>query len=323
MTESNSRSSLLLIVSLLLFLMSFVILCTWGYNAYYKEKDAKNGKATLIKDTAAIGKATREIANATRDSLQKVYAATIQNLDRRFDSTLNYADTLKGSLNVKLAEFYKLKQEISDILKDRSNNADLGLAKRKIAELQKRIDELLGKNNEVEQENKRLYAMIKQLSSERAGVADQGVRPVLFDGKPVPDKSTAPENIFQAYDLRLSAIMVTDDKELETYQAMQTDKFVGSFIVKNNNAINNVAEMVVVVVQPDGKVIQKSTWESGTFESTDGKKIYSCKMRFDYTRGEPKKLLFSLSADKFLKGNYTMQVYYNGMLIGKIYKTLT
>ena len=317
----DSRSSLLLIVSLLLFLMSFVILCTWGYNAYYKTKDEKKATAIFIKDTAAITKATREIANATRDSLQKIYAATIQNLDRRFDSTLNYADTLKGSLNVKLAEFYKLKTEISDILKDRSNNADLGLARRKISELQKRIDDLLGKNNEVEEENKRLYAMIQQLSKEKS--PEQNVLPVVFDTKPVSNRSTIPVSVFQAYDLHLSAVMVIDDKELETFQAMQTDKFVGSVVVKNNNAINNVAEIFIVVLQPDGHVLQKSAWESGTFETLDGKKIYSCKLRFDYIRGEPKKLLFSLSTDKYMKGNYTMQVYYNGSLIGKMYKTLT
>ena len=317
----DSRSSLLLIVSLLLFLMSFVILCTWGYNAYYKTKDEKKATAIFIKDTAAITKATREIANATRDSLQKIYAATIQNLDRRFDSTLNYADTLKGSLNVKLAEFYKLKTEISDILKDRSNNADLGLARRKISELQKRIDDLLGKNNEVEEENKRLYAMIQQLSKEKS--PEQNVLPVVFDTKPVSNRSTIPVSVFQAYDLHLSAVMVIDDKELETFQAMQTDKFVGSVVVKNNNAINNVAEIFIVVLQPDGHVLQKSAWESGTFETLDGKKIYSCKLRFDYIRGEPKKLLFLLSTDKYMKGNYTMQVYYNGSLIGKMYKTLT
>ena len=301
--------------------MSFVILCTWGYNAYYKTKDDKKATAIFIKDTAAIRKATREIANATRDSLQKIYAATIQNLDKRFDSTLHYADTLKGSLNVKLAEFFKLKTEISDILKDRSNNADLGLARRKITELQKRIDDLLGKNNEVEEENKRLYAMLKQLSGEK--IPEQNVRPVVFDSKPVTDKTNVPENTFQAYDLHLSAVMVTDDKELETYQAIQTDKFVGSVVVKNNNAINNVAEIFILVLQPDGHVLQKSTWESGTFETLEGKKIYSCKMRFDYIRGEPKKLLFSLSTDKYMKGNYTMQVYYNGAMIGKLYKTLT
>ena len=163
--------------------------------------------------------------------------------------------------------------------------------------------------------------MIQQLSKEKS--PEQNILPVVFDTKPVSNRSTIPVSVFQAYDLHLSAVMVIDDKELETFQAMQTDKFVGSVVVKNNNAINNVAEIFIVVLQPDGHVLQKSAWESGTFETLDGKKIYSCKLRFDYIRGEPKKLLFSLSTDKYMKGNYTMQVYYNGSLIGKMYKTLT
>lgn len=98
---------------------------------------------------------------------------------------------------------------------------------------------------------------------------------------------------------RFLAIMVTDNKELETYQAIQTDKFVGSFIVKNSKAVNNVAELFIVISQPDGQVLQKSTWESGTFETLNGRKVYSCKLRFDYTKGEPKNY-FSISVVKSL-----------------------
>ncbi|MEO6489909.1 MAG: hypothetical protein ABIO04_08235 [Ferruginibacter sp.] len=315
----ENRSSLLLLVSLLLFLMSFVILCTWGYNTYYKNKDDKK---LLRTDSAAISKATREIANATRDSLQYVFAATINSLGNKIDSSLHYADSLKAPLDAKLTEFFTLRSEILDLMKDKNNNGNITIARQKITELQKRVDKLLGRNKEVEQENKKLYALLEQLSSDKnSSVA--GTKPAVFASRPIPTKTKAGENLFEAYDLRLSALMITDNKELETVQATQTDKFVGSFVVKNNNSITNVAEMVIVILQPDGHVLQKSTWESGTFETPEGKKIYSCKMRFDYTKGEPKRLLFSLTSENYIKGNYTMQVYYNGTLIGKINKALS
>jgi len=309
--------------------MSFVILCTWGYNEYYRAKDSGKMTRVVKGDSATIAKAARDAANATRDSLQKIFFATIQNLDKRFDSTMNFADSLQIPLNQRLTEFFKLKTEISEILANRNNDADLGIARQKISELQKKVNELAGRNNEVEQENRRLYAMLKQLSAEKS--PDETARSVSFenkavnkvDTKPSPEKSSVTENSFQAYDLRLSAVMVTDNKELETFQAIQTNKFIGSFIVKNSNAINNVAELFIIISQPDGQVLQKSTWESGTFETMEGRKVYSCKLRFDYTKGEPKKLLFSISSEKFVKGNYTMQVYYNGSLIGRIYKTLS
>lgn len=327
----DSKSSLLLLVSLILFLMSFIILCTWGYNTYYRSKEAKQKPVRTFDDSATIAKATKAIAEATRDSLQKVYTATIKELDSRLDSTFNYADSLKGPLDVKLDEFFKLRNDITTILKDKSGNANLGVARQKIAELQRRVDELVGRNRDVEQENKRLYAMLKQLSANMKEPDQQNVRPVVFENKQAGEPSGSgnsnnafPAGTFVASDLRLSALMQTDnDKELETYQAVQTDKLVGSFIVKNDNGQNNNAEVIVVVLQPNGQVLQKSSWESGTFTTREGKKIYSCKMRFDYNKGEVKRLNFSLSSDKYMKGNYIMQIYHNGTMIGKLSKTLS
>ena len=328
----DSKSSLLLLVSLILFLMSFIILCTWGYNVYYKDKEAKRKPVLIAEDSATIAKATSAIANATRDSLQKIYAATIKELDSKLDSTFKYGDSLKGPLDVKLNEFFKLRNEITTILKDRNNNANLGVARQKIGELQKRVDELIGRNNDVEQENKRLYAMLKQLSANMKEPDQQSVRPMVFENRSVPESTgnsntTTPSNItsgFIASDLKLAALMETDNnKELETSQALQTDKLVGSFIVKNDNNANSNAEVIVVVLQPNGQVLQKSSWESGTFNTREGKKIYSCKMRFDYNKGEVKRLNFSLSADKYMKGNYIMQIYHNGILIGKLSRLLS
>lgn len=326
----DSKSSLLLLVSLILFLMSFIILCTWGYNTYYKSKEEKRKPLLALNDSTIIANATKAIANATRDSLQRIYAATIKELDSKLDSTWNYADSLKGPLDVKLNEFFKLRNEITTILKDKNNNANLGIARQKINELQKRVEELLGRNKDVELENKRLYAMLKQLSANMKEPEQQNARSAVFDNKAestITSGSPANgriSNVFIASDLRLAALMETDNnKEIETYQAIQTDKLVGSFILKNDYNQNYNAEVVIVVIQPDGKVLQKSGWESGTFNSAEGKKIYSCKMKFDYNKGEVKRLNFSLASDKYLKGNYIMQIYQNGLLIGKISKTLS
>jgi hypothetical protein len=79
---------------------------------------------------------------------------------------------------------------------------------------------------------------------------------------------------------------------------------------------------MVVVLRPDNKVLQTSAWESGRFETKEGTKIYSCKIKFEYTKGENKKLSFSLNSDKSQKGTYTLQVYYNGSMIGRMTKTL-
>jgi hypothetical protein len=81
--------------------------------------------------------------------------------------------------------------------------------------------------------------------------------------------------------------------------------------------------MVVVILQPNGQVLKTSGWESGTFNTADGKKIYSYKFNFNYSRGEAKKLAFTLKTGSLVKGNYTMAVYYNGQMIGKTVKTFS
>lgn len=328
----DSKSSFLLLVSLILFLMSFIILCTWGYNAYYKSREEKQKPVLALDDSATIARATVAIANATRDSLQKIYTATLNDLDAKLDSAWKYEDSLKGPLDTKLDEFFKLRNEITTILKDKENNTNLGTARQKITELQKRVEELIGRNKDVEQENKRLYAMLKQLSVNTKEADPQNIRPIVFENKSGTEQPenkgnsnpTNIPNIFIASDLKLTALMEMDNnKEQETFQALQTDKLAGSFIVKNETNSNTNAEVIVVVLQPDGKVLQKSTWESGTFNTLEGKKIYSFKMRFDYNKGEIKRLNFTLNSDKYLKGKYIMQIYQNGILIGRLTKTLT
>ena len=116
---------------------------------------------------------------------------------------------------------------------------------------------------------------------------------------------------------------MAEDKELENDAADKAEKLAGSFTVINYNSQLTNAEMFVVVLQPDGRVLKTSGWESGAFVTAKGKKIYSYKLNFNYSRGEVKRLQFSLRTDKLIKGNYTMEVYYNGTVIGKMVKTLS
>jgi glutathionyl-hydroquinone reductase len=77
-------------------------------------------------------------------------------------------------------------------------------------------------------------------------------------------------------------------------------------------------------MQPNGKVLKNSAWETGIFETKeDGRKMYSQKIRFDYNKGETKRCNFSVIADNYPKGNYTFQIYHNGVLIANTVKTLS
>ncbi len=311
----DAKSLLLIVLSFLLFVVSFTLLWTWGYRVYIKSP------ADRVK-TESVHKDSLTADNGTRDSLQKIYSATINNLDTHIDSTWNNMDSLTNRLDLRLGEFYRLRSEIAVLLKDHGTTADIELARQKIAELQQRVKDLLNKNLDVEYENKKLAAVLQQLSDNNKTIVPT-VQRTTNDNKVPAEKTEPPVAGFAATDLHLTAMMTNADREQETSLAQETEKLVGSIVLKSNTVQNNNNEVVVVVLQPDGQVLKNSAWESGTFLSDEGKKVYSYKLRFDYSRGEAKRLFFSLSADSYQKGNYTMQVYYNGLLIGKMLKTLS
>jgi hypothetical protein len=88
------------------------------------------------------------------------------------------------------------------------------------------------------------------------------------------DRGNTGSGAFIASELKLSAIMTDEDKELETSAADQAKKLVGSFTVTNSSQVPN-AEMLVVVVQPDGRVLKNSEWDAGSFTTQEGKNLYS------------------------------------------------
>ena len=122
-------------------------------------------------------------------------------------------------------------------------------------------------------------------------------------------------------DMNLAAINVGENREVETTLAEQTEKFIGYFTLKHGPNISS-SEIYIVVTQPDGHVIQSSPWEAGSFETTLGRKSYSCKLNFDGSRNESTRMQFSINGEGFEKGNYNIQVYHDGAVVKKWVKTL-
>ncbi|MEO6231418.1 MAG: hypothetical protein ABJB11_07675 [Ferruginibacter sp.] len=305
------RSSLLVLVSLLL-VISLALLITVCYHFFYRTPDYKPIVELSGKDKIVI-------TSFTRDSLQQIYDATVQKLDNRMDAAWGNADSLNTDIDIKISEFYKLRKEITSILKDKSSNKDLESASSKISELQRKVSKLSFVSKDVEKENQRLNEIIERLSNTPEREQQPATSTTIFTESP---KTTTVKPLkFAVIEIHISAYKTENEKDVETFNAKDAEKFAGSFIVKNGSAINN-AEVMIVIIQPDGKVMQNSAWDAGTFQTPSGKKIYSRKLTFDYKRDESKKVQFSILGDFFPKGNYTMQLYSNGILIGKIIKAL-
>jgi predicted nuclease with TOPRIM domain len=300
---------------LLILLLSIGLIGTWVYHLYDKTQYSTRKNEVFVKDSAAI-------ADAVRDSLRLRYADTIEDMDNRLADTQTGKDSLRNELDVKFAEITQLKNQINKILRNHSSSRDdIDLARKKIGELQQKVDELNGTNSSIEEERTKLQNQMQQLTVQINGL-QQNVK-TLSDQNQVLAEQVRLAALFVASDITLNAMDVRPNKEEETTQAKKADKFVASFIVQNPVHEYAGAEVVIVIIQPDGKVLQNSDWDAGNFEThEDGIKSFTRKVRFDYNRGEQKQILFSLNPDKFEKGTYHFQLWHKGVMIGEMNKTL-
>ena len=294
---------------LLLALLAAGLVITWVYHIYDKSKYANLTREVFVKDSTAV-------AEAVTDSLRKYYSRTLDQLGlekMQIDSSNNL---LKGELGIKITEINKLRTEIGNILKRKNlTQSDLAEAKSKIDDLQGRMDDLKTENTSLTDERTKLNNILAQLNGEMNSL-QQNMQKVSAENRDLVQKIND-ASVFIASEVKFAAVTVKDQKETETTQQKKANKFVTSFTVQNNILDLDNAEVVVVVSDPNGKPLNTEVWDAGSFDTkTEGRKIYTRKVRFEYNKGEAKQLIFSLEPDNFEKGTYKLSLYHNGIRIG-------
>lgn len=284
--------------TILLGLLSLGLVATWVYHLYDKTKYTTAKPATPVSSSV----------KNQQDSLQQIYTSTVNRLGAQLDSAKNTAGLLQGELAAKLNEINLLKTEIADLL--RKNNAkqeDMALAGRKTTKLQQLVADLPQKNNTAKTEIKEQAPVVAESTQPAAAAAEKTTEPALFT----------------ASDLKVIPIRINGEAEEETNEAENAGKLLISFAVKNNATGFNNAEVFAIITQPDGKVMQTDVWETASINTHDfGKKVYTRKMRFEYQKGETKQLQLTLKPEDYEKGNYRLQVFHNGYLIGETVRRL-
>ena len=289
---------------------------TWVYHLYDKTQYSKRRTEVYIKDSIAV-------AQGVQDSLQKIYSYTINNLDAQLDSTRSTAGLLKGELGTKLEEINRLRNEIATILKKNNvKKEDLDLARSKAVQLQQLVSELQSRNSTIEEEKQQIASVLDKVNIQVKGLETTNQQ--LDQQNKVLTEKINLASTFVASEIKFSPVTVKNDKEVETGSAKKASKLVVSFAVQNNINEYENADVYIIVTQPDGRILENNdVWEKSTITTTTGARLsYTRKVRFDYQKGETKRLLFSLNADEYLKGTYTLQIYHNGNMIGQVMKVL-
>ncbi len=297
-------------------MMSVGLLGTWTYHLYDKTRYSHLRNNIYIKDSLAV-------AQGIQDSLQKFYSGAITDLGARLDSSRNSEGELKNQLSAKLGEIYRLRTEIAGILKKNDlKKEDLDQARRKAAELQLLVADLQSRNSSIEEEKQQIASVLEKVNGQVKEL-ESANQQLDLQNKSLTEKMSL-ASAFVASEIKLTPVTVKNDREQETNLAKKTSKLIVSFTVQNNIADYDNAEVFVVITRPDGNLLTTDVWESSaTMEARgEGRKRYTRKIRFEYRKGEAKQLLFSLNADEYDQGTYTLQLYQNGYLIGQVSRVL-
>lgn len=308
---------------LLIVLLSIGLVGTWAYHLYDKTQYSTRRTEIFVKDSAAI-------ADAVRDSLMKLYSDTIQAMDTRLVSAESGSATLKSQLDNTFSEMNSLKTQINTILKNRnSNRTDLNRARQMISELQQKVDDLNSSNNSIAEEKDRMNNQMQQLTIQ-IDEMQKNIQTLSSENVTLSEQIKM-ASLFVATQLNIAAMHIRGNKkEEETTEANNADKFVASFVVQNLMYEYNPAEVLVIVYEPNGQILQNSDWDVESVEaksqsaaSTQLTRKFTRRVKFDYVKGEQKQIYFSLHADKFQSGTYIFELWHKGVLIGKVNTTLS
>jgi len=295
---------------LLAFLAAGLVL-TWIYHIYDKSQYSNHTREVFVKDSTAV-------AEAVSDSLRIYYTHALDQLGNEKLQIDSSNSSLKGELGQRVTEINKLRDEIGIILKRKNlSQADLTEAKTKINDLQSRIEKMRRENTSLAEERAKLNNVLAQLNGEMNSL-QQNMEKVSAENKDLTQKIND-ASVFIASEIKFAAVNVkADEKESETTQQKKANKFVTSFTVQNNILDLESAEVVVVITDPSGKSLNTQVWDAGSFETkTEGRKIYTLRIKFEYNKGEAKRLIFSLEPNSFEKGTYKLSLYHNGIRIGE------
>lgn len=276
-----------------------------GYLAYDKNKN-----------TQTIQKQETQIANVTdeKSEIQKNFDASLA----RLDSMTGINGKLEAQLSDKNNEIAKVKSEIRSILnKSNATSAELARAKELVTTLNGKISSLQEQVAQLTQENKSLNEEKVVLIADKTKLTEDLT--ATTTAKVELEKKVDVASTLNASNITITPINVKrNGQEKQSTVAKRVDKLVVSFDVDNRIAQAGTTDVYVLVIGPDGQPIKPET-TGGTFTTREsGEMSFTAKVPVDVETAKKKNVEFAFApGTNFQKGNYTVQIYQNGFLIGE------
>jgi len=258
-----------------------------------------------------------QIATVTdqKSDIQRSFDASLARLDSM--STVNV--DLKGKLSDREKQIATTKHEIRSILnKKNATAAELSKAKTLIASLNDKITDMEQQVAQLTQDKQNLTRDKEALIQDSTKLSQDLTTTTTTKDSLVKEVDVA--STLNANNIAITPIDVRHNgKEKVTAAFKRVNKLVISFDVNNRIAPSGTTDVFVVVIGPDGKPISQQSLNSGTFTTRDqGDKAFTAKLPVAIETDKKKSVQFAFTpGDKFQEGNYTVQIYQNGFLIGE------
>lgn len=253
-----------------------------------------------------------EKVSAEKTDIQSSFDASLARLDSM--STVNTG--LEGKLTEKNNEIAQVKTEIRSILnKKNATAAELNRAKTLIASLNDKISSMEMDIAQLKQDNQLLNNDNVVLKQEKE-VLNQNLT-ATTEVKQILEKKVDVASTLNASNIILTPINVKNSgKEKVSTTAKRVDKIVVNFDVDNRIIQPGTTDVYVLVLGPDGKAINTGAETFTTRE--DVPLAYTAKVSVDLETAKKKNVEFAFTpGSNFKQGNYTVQIYQNGFLIGQ------
>jgi peptidoglycan hydrolase CwlO-like protein len=273
------------------------------------------------KTSDVIQQQQTQIAKVTDDKseIQKSFDASLV----RLDSMTSVKTGLETKLTSSNSEIAKDKAEIRSILnKKNATAAELSKARDLVAQLNNKISTMeqdiarLTKDNESLTQDK--VALVQDTAKLNQDIASTTATNVDLSKK-VDVAST-----LNASNIAITPVKVKGNGEQKvTTTAKRVDKMMISFDVANRIAEPGQTDVYVCVIGPDGKPVADAKG-AGTFTTReDGDKSFTAKVPVVLDASRKKNVEFGFTPDnRFVEGNYTIQIYQNGFKIGEATREL-
>lgn len=295
------------------------LLGTWAYIIWDKSR---------TKETVTQLQTQVSSVDSSRTAIQEEYNDALA----RLDSATGNNTQLQGALSERKAEIDKLKDEISKITRNKNATAaDLARARQLVKTLNSKIDDmsaeiarLKGENETLTTSNQQLTTEKDQLTTERTQL-QENLSTTQTQKKELEDKVDVASTL-HASTLNITPINIKGSgKEKSTSTAKRVDVLRVSFNLDENRvAPSGTKELYVAITGPDGSPIADPSLGSGSFDSREGgSKVYTTRVQIPYEQGKRTPVSFDWKQNKpFQTGDYRIEIYHNGFLIGQATKSL-